>query len=56
MIASYSVGTGSSFPRGKSGRGVKLTTHLQLVRGQENLIVKDNLGNIAHDFHLFGLG
>jgi hypothetical protein len=28
---SYPMGTGGSFLRGKSSRGVKLTTHLQLV-------------------------
>jgi hypothetical protein len=27
----YPMGTGGSFPGGQSGRGVKLTTHLQLV-------------------------
>jgi hypothetical protein len=30
---SYPMGTGDSFPSGKSGRGIKLTTHLQLVPG-----------------------
>jgi hypothetical protein len=29
--ASYPMGTSGSFPGGKSGRGVKLTTHLHLV-------------------------
>jgi hypothetical protein len=29
--ASYPMGTRVSFPGGKSGRGVKLTTHLHLV-------------------------
>jgi hypothetical protein len=28
--ASYTIGTGSSFPEGKSGRGLKLATHLHL--------------------------
>jgi hypothetical protein len=34
---SYPMGTEGSFPGGKAARGVKLTTHLQLVRGQENV-------------------
>jgi hypothetical protein len=34
--ASYPMGTRGSFPRGKSGRGVKLTTHLHLVPRSKN--------------------
>jgi hypothetical protein len=34
--ASYPMGTRDSFPRGKSGRGVKLTTHLPLVPRSKN--------------------
>jgi hypothetical protein len=33
--ASYPVDTGVSFPGDYSGWGMKLTTHLRLVRGQE---------------------
>jgi hypothetical protein len=34
--ASYSVGTRDSFPGGKNGRGVKLTTHLLVPRSRMN--------------------
>jgi hypothetical protein len=35
--ASYPMGTGGSFPKGKSGRGLKLTTHLRLVPRSKNM-------------------
>jgi len=35
--ASYTMGNRGSFPEGKSGRGVKLTTHLHLVPRSRNV-------------------